>query len=329
MGHTGAGFGKKINLLGIQFDTMRVPDIITGPAQIFGILAGPTAEFFKTIGDILVVLGQMGMQHHALVAGQNRSLSHQITADRKRRTRGYADAHHRALGRVVKRVNDPNAILKDRGFFLDQRIGRQTAVTDPDAHRTPRRVKPQPHLRCRRNGVIQTRPVGIQIQMVRCHRAARQGQFRQTRLRRGEHFFGAKARPDRIERLQPAKKQRVLPTGHSAGQGLIQMVMGIDQTRADHAARHSNIARACNVQLIADRGNHTIFDMDIDPAQPAACIVHRQHDIRSAQNRISHPRPPATPPKRPHGYRHWPPQSPARHDAQHHLASSTQCRPPP
>ena len=69
MGHSSAGFGKEINLLGIQFYTMRVPDIITRPTQILRVLARPAAEFLKTIGDVLVVLRQMRMQHHALVTG--------------------------------------------------------------------------------------------------------------------------------------------------------------------------------------------------------------------------------------------------------------------
>ena len=83
MGNTRAGAGEKINFRTIKLYAVRVPHIIAGPAQIFGILARSAAEFVDGLGDILVIFGQMGVQHHAFVTRQNCGIAHQFAADGK------------------------------------------------------------------------------------------------------------------------------------------------------------------------------------------------------------------------------------------------------
>src|SRR5690606_41821176 len=69
--------------------------LFRSPAKLLGILPWPAAEIRKGIGDILVVLRQMRMHHHALVAGQQRGFAHQVAADGEGRARREADAEHR------------------------------------------------------------------------------------------------------------------------------------------------------------------------------------------------------------------------------------------
>ena len=215
---------------------MRVPDIGAGPAQIFGILAGTAAEFLQRIGDVFVVFGQMCVQHHTLVTGKNGRVAHQVATDREGRTRGHAHPQHRPFAGVVVCVDHADAVVQDVLFAFDQSIGWQSAITFADAHRAARGMKAHPDLVCCGNRVVQPRAVGVKIQVIRGQRAARQRQFGQPDLGRGEHLFRAKARPDRIERLQPAEEQRVLSAGHCTGQGLVKMVMGVHQSRCDDAA---------------------------------------------------------------------------------------------
>ena len=47
---------------------------------------------------------------------------------------------------------------------------------------------------------------------------------------------GSHPRPDRVERLQPAEEQRVLPGRHRPGQRLVEVVVGVDEPRRHHAA---------------------------------------------------------------------------------------------
>ena len=157
---------KKPDLLPIELYAMRVPDIRAGPAQILGILAGAAAEFRQRIGDILVILGQMGMQHHALVARQKRGIAHQITADREGRTGRKTHPHHGPRRGVMEAVHHADAILQNRGLALDQTVGGQAAVAFTNAHGAARRVETQAHLLRRGDGVIKPRPVWKEVEMI-------------------------------------------------------------------------------------------------------------------------------------------------------------------
>ena len=81
MGNTGFTGCKQINLSTVEFDTMRMPDVGTGPTKIFGILSGTTAKMRLRIGNIFSVLGQMGMQHNTLIPRQKCGIAHQVTTD--------------------------------------------------------------------------------------------------------------------------------------------------------------------------------------------------------------------------------------------------------
>ena len=288
MRHPGAGAGEKVNLLPVQLDAMGMPDICTRPAQILGILARTAAELGQGIGDVLVVLGQMGVQHHPLVTRQKRGIAHQLAADRKGRTGRQTHPHHRALGRVVMGINDPDAIFQDRRLALDQTVRRQAAIADPDAHGPARGVKAQTHLAGGGNGVIQPRAIGKQIEMIRGQRAARQGQLCQTHLRADKHLFRPEPGPDRIKPLQPAEQQRILPPRYGAGQGLIQVVVGVDQTRRHHtAARRDHLGPRC-LKPAPHGGNHPAPDQHIAPGNLFARAVHGDNRLGLADQDIRH-----------------------------------------
>ena len=71
MRDSGAGPREQINLGPVQPDAMGVPDIGARPPRTFGILPRQTAELVQRKGHIHVIHGQMGVQHHALVARKN------------------------------------------------------------------------------------------------------------------------------------------------------------------------------------------------------------------------------------------------------------------
>ena len=124
--------------------------------------------------------------------------------------------------------------------------------------------------------------------MIGRHGTARQRQFRQPGLGRDEHFLGAEPRPDGIERLQPAKQQRILPARNGAGQGLIQVVMGIHQTgRHNTAARLDHPADGC--QSDPHGSNHPAADQHISPGDLAPCAVHRHDAVRTPNKDFGHP----------------------------------------
>ena len=67
MRHACARSCEHINLARIQLDTMRMPNIRTGPSQIFGILPRTATEFRQGIGDILATLEDTGQLENTLV----------------------------------------------------------------------------------------------------------------------------------------------------------------------------------------------------------------------------------------------------------------------
>ena len=78
MRHAGAGAGKQVNLGSIKLDTMRVPDIIPGPAHGLGIITRTHPELRKAVIDILDILGQMRMQTNAKCTRHIGCFAHQV-----------------------------------------------------------------------------------------------------------------------------------------------------------------------------------------------------------------------------------------------------------
>ena len=187
----------------------------------------------------------------------------------------------------MKGIHHPNAVFQNRGFALNQIIRGQPAIADANAHRAACRMEPQPDFRRSVNGVFQPRPVGINVKMIRTERTPRQRQFRQPHLRGGEHVIRCKARPNRIERLQPAKQQRILTARHSAGQGLVKVMMGVHQARRDHTAS-GLYHRAVMGQRMADLRNHPVVDQHVSAHQFAAGVIHGQDVVGVADQNIWH-----------------------------------------
>ena len=140
----------------------------------------------------------------------------------------------------------------------------------------------------RRNGVIQARPVGEKIQMIRGQRAARKRQFRQPHLSGDEHLLRPKPCPDRVKRFQPAKEERILASRHGAGQGLIEVVMGVDQTRRHHTALGLQHLGPRRLQRAPHGGNHPAADQHIAPGNLFARAVHGDNGISIADQNIRH-----------------------------------------
>jgi len=99
-------------------------------------------------------------------------------------------------------------------------------------------MQAQPHLARAGDFIVQPRAVGEQVQVVGCRGTARQRQFGQRCLRGNKNIFGGHARPDRVERLEPVEQVGVLSGGHGAREGLVKMVVGVDQTGQHKVAGH-------------------------------------------------------------------------------------------
>ena len=187
----------------------------------------------------------------------------------------------------MKPVYHANAIGKDRGLILNQMVRRQAARTLSDAHRAAGGVKPQTQFSRRMDRILQPCAIWIEVQVIRTQRTSRKRQLSQPHLRRDMKMIGRHPRPDRIQRLQPAKQERILPRRHSPRQRLVQMVMGVYQTRCDHAALClHDLARA--VQAGSDLRDDTAGDKDVTIGQLAALIIHRNNGLGIFDKKFKH-----------------------------------------
>ena len=129
---------------------------------------GRQPNWREAVGNILVVLGQMGVQHHPLVARQQcgaRAIRSRLTENGEQ---GESPTRTIAPSRASwKCIHHPDAVLQDtRPRAPPRRSGGSPPADSPDAHRPPRRMEAQPHLARSRDRVVQPRPVGEQIEVV-------------------------------------------------------------------------------------------------------------------------------------------------------------------
>ena len=234
----GAAAREEVDLGGVELHAVRVPDVVAGPAEVLGVLPGAAAELRERVGDVLVVLGQVGVEHHPLVArrARRRRASARSRPRRASRARGRPGPSRRATDRGRRRRRGSCR----RGSRARARRGCRAAGRRRSRRRSSRRGSGGSG--CRRSpaaSIVSSSRDAVreEVEMVGAHGAARERELREAELRRDEHVLGLHARPDRVERLQPAEEQRVLPGRDRLGQRLVEMMVGVDEARRDDAAR--------------------------------------------------------------------------------------------
>ena len=97
----------------------------------------------------------MRVHHHAFVPRKNSRVSHQITGDGKRATRGDADTGHGTRRGIMESIDHANAVFEDGSFVFNQCVRRQATVAFANAHRAAGRMETHPDITGRGNRVIQ------------------------------------------------------------------------------------------------------------------------------------------------------------------------------
>ena len=70
MRDTGAGAREEVDAVRVELDAVRVPDVRPGEAQLLRVVGRRAAEPLAREGDVVVVLGQVGVQAHAIGAAR-------------------------------------------------------------------------------------------------------------------------------------------------------------------------------------------------------------------------------------------------------------------
>jgi hypothetical protein len=172
--------GKQRDLGRIELNAVRVPHPARSSPDL-RIIAGAATEFLEAVAHIVGVFGQWV----CIITPLSRASGahHQLAADRKRRTRRHAHAHHRAIGGRRGMRRSPDHVVQN-GASASTRLSGGRPPRLAHAHRPARGVKADADGLRGGNRVFQPHAIGKQIEMVGRKRAARQRQLGQPQPRR-------------------------------------------------------------------------------------------------------------------------------------------------
>src|SRR6202022_1183239 len=124
-------------------------------------------------------------------------------------------------------------------------------------------------------------PVLKNISMIEDRRTTGKSQLRQPDERAGARGFLCRARPNTILGLQPRKKVVVLRRGKIAREGLIEVMMSIDETRQDDLPGKIDyrVGRCGKFGVWADLFNETILGVKPRVFHFPALAVHGDQDF--------------------------------------------------
>ena len=269
---------------------MGVPDVVTDPPDVCHELDGPASVMFEAILLLVHGLGQVGVQHHALVPRQLCRLPHQIQRHAEGRARRHDDLCHGADRGVVVPVDHGDHVVDDRLLVLDDRIGGQPARRLAEAHRAPRPVKPEADARGGLELVAERRPVREEVLVVSRGRASAQRQLREGDLGRHPDIVGPDPRPDRIQDPEPVEQPCVLRRRDRPREGLIEVMVCVDQTGDDDVVAQIEHPVGGLWQLL---GRPDLANDAVDGEQPAVgdlapLPVHRGQDGRVPDEEARH-----------------------------------------
>ena len=270
---------QALHFAAVEMDAVRQPGIGAQPSDVLQQVQRPLAEAAQAVGLFIARLGQVRMQAHAVPASQVGARAHQFRRHGKRRARRQREAQHGARRGIVILRDQALAVLQNPRFVLHHRIRRQAAFAPSHAHAAARRM--EPHADAARRFNLRVDQVGVaarkQVVVVAGGGAARKQQLRHAGQRRHVDAFLIHPRPNRVERAQPVEQLRVGRGSVGARQGLVQMMVRIDQagqrdgmTAVDHAVRLRQLRRAAS---------HTpdlaVLGVDVPAVKHAVLRVHQ------------------------------------------------------
>ena len=175
---------------------------------------------------------------------------------------------------------------------LDDRVGRQAAVADPEVDRPAARMEAQPDRR-RRIDLDRQQVAGLRredVVVVGGRRASGRRELGQPDPRRGVDGLGVDVLPHRVQRGQPFKQRPLLHM--TAGRVLVQVVVAVDQPRRGQAPAAVDPALGTPGPRLrrrprTDRGEPIAIDDEVPVGELAAVVVDRR-DRAALDDRDAH-----------------------------------------
>jgi hypothetical protein len=279
VGDAGARPGHQLELLVVEVDAVREPDVRAEPAALLHVGQRARADHLDAEVVLVLGLGQVRVQADLVLSGQPRRLDEQLVGDREGRARRERQpAHGEALG-VVEQVDDALAVLEDLVGLLDHVVRRQAALALAARHRAPGGVEARAQLPGALDGLVEELgglALGEDVEVVGDGGAAGEQQLADAELRADAHVLGGQLAPDLVEADQPVEELGVLYVGQVLLEGLVQVVVGVD-----HAGMASPPCASMVSVIFASLGGSPV------PSETMAGPSTRIHASRSSRSASS------------------------------------------
>ena len=217
----------------------------------------------------------MGVQPNVVLSGQDSALTQQLRRHGERRAGGQCHTAHGAVAVIVVFLDTADAVCHDLVYRLHHAIRRQAAVLDAQVHAAPAHVEANAQLPCGAALCAQqvTAMGGEHIVVVKAGGAAMLHQFAHAGQAGQANYILIQVFPDLIQGLQPVKQLHVLHLRQIAGEHLVQVVVGVDQTGvAQHMAAVDDLVGG-DVQRRADGLDKAILTVKVRVMQYAVFVV--------------------------------------------------------
>ena len=238
MGDAGAGLAEASDLVVVEVDAVGQPGAIAEPAGGLEVVQRSHPEQLLTVLRLVLGFCQVGVQAHVLLLGQASAVDHQLTADREGRAGRQRQGHHGALAALMVGVDQTGALVEDGRLVLHHRLGRQPALLAPHAHRAAGQggahAEPTRGLYLDVDGVLER--AGEHVVMVGDGGTAAHQQLHHGQLTGQRQLGLVEVGPDVVKGGEPGKQLLVERRRVGPGQGLVEVVVGVDQARQQHVA---------------------------------------------------------------------------------------------
>ena len=181
---------------------------------------------------LVLCLTEMGVEPHAVLTGQQSALPQKFSADGERRAGGQGDLMHRAGAGIVILLQDAAGIPQDLIHSLYHAVRRQSAVLPGEVHAAPGGKHSDAQGFCGLQlGADQiSGACGKDIVVVKAGSAAVLEQFSASCQRGKADDLLVQPLPNLVQGRQPVKQFQPLDLRQVAGEDLIEVMVGVDQS---------------------------------------------------------------------------------------------------
>ena len=275
VGHAGAGVRQQAQLLVIEVDAVGKPHVIADPAQTLHIFQGADALTLQHEVFLVLGLAQVGVKPDVVLPGQKGALPQQLRRHGEGGAGRQRHAVHRAVGGIVVLLDAADGVRYDLVHRLYHAVRRQAAVLDAQVHAAAAEIHADAQLLRRRQLCAQQVAAvgGEHVVVVEAGGAAVLHQLTHAGETGQADYVLIQILPDLVQSLEPVEQLHVLHLGQIAGEHLIQVVVGVDQTGvAQHVAGVDGLVGG-DSQLGADGLDEAVLTVEVNVGQQTVVVV--------------------------------------------------------